>query len=122
MSPSPEPWGITVHHGAGGSLVYVIYSGSSKRYVRGFDTNGTLRYSWSVDSIGVEAVAADDDNDVIYVADKTNSLIKVFRLDGTFVLGDRTEFVIGDRFESCGEAKREWSTTSKCSLTSGADT
>ena len=86
VSPSGEPLGITVYHGSGGvSTVYVTYSGSSEKFVRAFDTSGVLQHSWSVGSIGVNSIAADDDNHLIYIADKSNNQVKVYQLDGTFV-------------------------------------
>jgi DNA-binding beta-propeller fold protein YncE len=85
MSPSAQPSGITVLHGSGGTRVYVVYTGSSTKFVRGFDTNGTLLYSWDLGSLGINEIAADDENNRLYVADQTNNLIKVFQPDGTFV-------------------------------------
>jgi myo-inositol-hexaphosphate 3-phosphohydrolase len=85
MSPSSQPSGITVFHGAGGvTRVFVVYTGSSTKFVRAFDTNGTLQSSWNMGSLALNEIAADDENGVIYVADQTNAVIKVFGADGTF--------------------------------------
>ena len=86
MSPSSQPSGITVFHGAGGvTRVYVAYTGSSSRFVRAFDTSGVLQSSWNLGSLNLNEIAADDDNGLIYVVDQTNAQIMVYRPDGTFV-------------------------------------
>ncbi len=86
LSPSREPIGLTVYHNTSGpSLIYATYSGSYDKYVRAFDPDGVVQYSWSVGPIALGNIAADEDNALIYVADKTNDLIKVYRPDGTFV-------------------------------------
>jgi myo-inositol-hexaphosphate 3-phosphohydrolase len=86
MSPSAEPMGVTVYHNAGGNLVYVAYTGSTKKYVRAFNTSGVLVYAWQVGvSIGIESIEADNERGLIYLADRTNNLIKVYQTNGTFV-------------------------------------
>ena len=100
MSPSAQPSGITVSHGGGTTRVYVVYTGSSTKFVRGFDTNGTLQSSWSLGSLGVNEIAADDENNLLYVADQTNNLIKVYRPDGTFVQDfGQADFAVGSDVE-----------------------
>ncbi|MGH9361160.1 MAG: phytase [Thermoanaerobaculia bacterium] len=82
---SPEPMGVAVGHADGQSLIYVTYVGSSARFVRVFQPDGTLARSWRVAAGALESIAVDDANGRVFVADEGNDLVKVYRPDGGFV-------------------------------------
>jgi myo-inositol-hexaphosphate 3-phosphohydrolase len=85
FSTSTEPMGVTVYHNNQTSYIYVTYIGSSTKYIRAFKSDGTLCREWKVGSVGLESIKADDENNLIYVADESSNLVKVYTPEGTFL-------------------------------------
>lgn len=85
FAKSKEPMGVTIYHEFGNSYVYATYVGSSVKYIRAFRPNGSLYKEWNMKDVSLESIKADDENQLVYVADERYAQVKVYKPDGTFI-------------------------------------